>query len=88
MRSTICTGATLPDPYRTQANGNDCDDADAALYRYVVLYPAADRDGVGAPPREVWCLGAAIPEGYSTVGTDPDDQDPTRMAVPSIATTL
>jgi hypothetical protein len=72
----ICTGATLPDPYRATAHGNDCDDQDPARWAWTVLYPDRDGDGVGAPPREVQCLGSAIPPGYSIFGWDTDDANP------------
>jgi hypothetical protein len=68
-----CIGAALPDPWRAAASGNDCDDADTALWRWVVLYPDDDGDGVGTPPREVMCLGETIPAGWSPYGWDPDD---------------
>lgn len=72
----VCAGATLPDPYRAAANGNDCDDDDPALYRWVVLYRDLDGDGVGAGTRTIPCLGEAIPEGFSTGGYDADDSNP------------
>lgn len=72
---TICIGAELPAPYADAAKGNDCDDGNPGLWRWVVLYPDRDGDGVGAPPREIQCLGSAIPAGYSTAGWDRDDGD-------------
>ena len=72
----VCAGATLPDPYRAAAHGNDCDDQDVARWAWTVLYPDRDGDGVGAPPREVQCLGSTIPPGYSIFGWDTDDTDP------------
>ncbi len=76
----LCTGAALPDPYRANVAGNDCDDADATLWRWTVLYPDSDADGIGAPPREILCLGEAIPPGYSLQGWDADERDPTVQA--------
>jgi hypothetical protein len=73
---TACSGESLPDPFRAAASGNDCDDADAALTRFAVLYPDQDGDGVGAPPRAIQCIGEAIPAGQSPHGYDPDDGDP------------
>jgi hypothetical protein len=80
--TTECIGATLPDPYRATASGNDCDDADTALYRWVVLYPDLDGDGIGAPPRDIQCLGATIPDGLSLFGWDENDRDPLVAAAP------
>ncbi len=76
VAGSLCTGGTLPPPYLATVHGNDCDDADASLYRWVVLYPDQDGDGVGAPPRIIPCLGDALPPGYSISGWDPDDGDP------------
>ncbi len=73
---TLCVGATLPEPYRAVAAGNDCDDSDPTRYRWVVVYADVDGDGVGAPPRSIPCLGAAIPAGFSTLGFDVDDANP------------
>lgn len=73
----LCAGAALPDPYRTAPSGNDCDDGDPALTRFVVLYADRDRDGVGMPPRAIPCLGPSLPAGFSMLGHDPDDADPT-----------
>jgi hypothetical protein len=72
----VCAGSVLPAPYRETASGNDCDDNDPALTRFVVLYADQDGDGVGAPPRSIACLGASIPAGFSILGNDPDDGDP------------
>lgn len=72
----VCAGATPPAPYRTAAQGNDCDDGDAALFRWVVVYRDQDGDGVGARPRSITCLGAALPPGWSRLGYDVDDLDP------------
>jgi hypothetical protein len=41
-----------------------------------VVYPDRDGDGVGAPPRQISCLGEPIPPGFSTAGWDDDDGDP------------
>ncbi|QSQ13011.1 hypothetical protein [Myxococcus landrumensis] len=75
-KGSVCAGATLPTPYFTQASGNDCDEADPARTRWVVLYPDHDGDGVGAEPRQVSCLGASIPSGWSVYGYDTNDNDP------------
>ncbi len=72
----VCYGASLPDPYRAAASGNDCDDGDPALFRWAVLYRDQDGDGVGAPPRRMACLGASLPSGWVGRGYDPDDLDP------------
>ncbi|HSD22505.1 MAG TPA: hypothetical protein VLC54_20815 [Anaeromyxobacter sp.] len=76
----LCAGAALPDPYRANVAGNDCDDADATLWRWTVLYPDSDADGIGAPPREIRCLGESIPPGYSLQGWDADEGDPAVQA--------
>ncbi|MCP3166940.1 hypothetical protein [Myxococcus qinghaiensis] len=75
-RGGICSGSTLPSPYFTKATGNDCDDADPERTRWLVLYPDLDGDGVGAEPRQIPCLGAALPPGMSIYGYDVDDHDP------------
>ncbi|AKJ08307.1 Cell well associated RhsD protein [Archangium gephyra] len=73
----LCTGSTLPAPYATKATGNDCDDANPALFLWRVLYPDKDGDGVGVPPRVVLCLDdGPVPPGYSIYGFDPDDSTP------------
>ncbi|MCY1082784.1 hypothetical protein [Archangium lansingense] len=74
----LCSGSALPSGYATKATGNDCDDANAALYLWRVLYPDRDGDGVGVPPRAVLCLNdGPVPAGYSIYGFDPDDTKPT-----------
>jgi hypothetical protein len=72
----LCSGESLPNPYRAMISGNDCNDRDPELFRFVVLYPDGDGDGIGAPPRSVPCLGVALPEGWSTFGYDFDDSSP------------
>ncbi|WP_164015851.1 hypothetical protein [Pyxidicoccus trucidator] len=74
-RGTVCTGSTLLAPYFTQAAGNDCDDTQATLFRWAVLYPDADGDGVGTAPRAVSCLGQDVPTGLSFKGYDVNDAD-------------
>ena len=73
---TVCAGAALPDPSRASAAGNDCDDADASVYRAIVRYPDHDGDGVGATPRTIFCVAAEEPAGHSRFGWDVDDGDP------------
>jgi hypothetical protein len=72
----LCTDGVLPPPFRATGNGNDCDDAEPALTHFAVLYPDGDGDGVGAPPRQVLCLGASTPDGVVPGGYDEDDTDP------------
>ncbi|NOK18291.1 hypothetical protein [Corallococcus carmarthensis] len=72
---TFCTGKALPAPYFSKAVGNDCDDADAARYRWIYLYRDQDADGVGATPRQMTCLGPALLAGWSLYGDDTDDND-------------
>jgi hypothetical protein len=72
----VCAGETPPEPYRAVAAGNDCADADDALYRWVVSYRDEDGDGVGARPRSILCLGESLPAGWSVTGYDADDGDP------------
>ncbi|MFP2906470.1 hypothetical protein ACLESD_15680, partial [Pyxidicoccus sp. 3LFB2] len=74
-RGELCTGAALTAPYFTRAAGNDCDDTQAAMFRWAVLYPDADGDGVGTAPRAVSCLGQALPTGFSFKGYDVNDAD-------------
>jgi hypothetical protein len=71
----VCTNGTLPPPFKATPNGNDCDDDDPALTHFAVLYPDHDGDGVGAPPRQITCIGATIPAGLSSAGFDDDDGD-------------
>jgi hypothetical protein len=78
----VCSGAALSPPFFAQASGNDCDDSDPARFRWRVLYPDADGDGVGKPPRVVPCLGSGLPAGHSVFGFDPDDTDPTKKEPP------
>jgi len=67
----------LPPPFLATANGNDCNDADPTLAHFAVLYPDQDGAGVGAPPRQVLCIGTTPPAGLVTGGYDEDDTDPT-----------
>jgi hypothetical protein len=46
------------------------------LTGFAVLYADMDGDGVGAPPREILCLGATLPLGLTRGGYDDDDGDP------------
>jgi hypothetical protein len=71
-----CTNGTLPPPFFDTAHGNDCNDDDPALFRFAVLYHDGDGDGVGAPPRNILCLGPADPGGFVPGGYDEDDNDP------------
>jgi hypothetical protein len=80
----LCVGATLPAPYLAAENGKDCDDADPALFRWVILYLDRDGDGVGAGSRSISCLGATIPAGWIRVGSDIDDLDPAVWADPEV----
>lgn len=73
---TVCTNGTLPPPFEATAHGNDCADDDPDLIRYAVLYQDGDGDGVGAPPRNILCLGPANPGGFVPGGYDEDDGDP------------
>jgi hypothetical protein len=72
----LCTAGTLPPPFRASPSGHDCNDGDPTVTHFAVLYPDQDGDGVGAPPRQVLCLGAAIPAGLVPGGYDEDDTDP------------
>ncbi|RKH55941.1 hypothetical protein [Corallococcus llansteffanensis] len=72
----FCTGKTLPAPYFLEAVGNDCDDADAARFRWRFLYRDQDADGVGATPRQVTCIGPGVLAGWSLYGDDADDSNP------------
>jgi hypothetical protein len=73
---TRCTAGVLLPPYYALAMGLDCDDADPTRTRNLVLYPDGDGDGVGTSPRQVRCLGTAIPAGLSARGYDEDAADP------------
>lgn len=73
---TRCTAGVLLPPYYALAIGRDCDDTDPTLTRFVVLYPDGDGDGVGTSPRQVRCLGSAIPGGFSLRGYDENDGNP------------
>jgi hypothetical protein len=80
----LCVGATPPVPYLAADSGNDCDDADPALFRWVILYRDQDGDGVGAGPRSISCLGATLPAGWTRIGSDVDDLDPTVWIDPNV----
>jgi hypothetical protein len=67
---TICAGSSLPDPYRAELSGNDCDDADASRWQRLSGFVDADGDDVGAGPRLELCAGASLPPGI--VATDGD----------------
>jgi hypothetical protein len=77
----VCTNGTLPPPFKATPNGNDCNDNDPALTHFAVLYPDHDGDGVGAPPRQITCIGAALPAGLAIGGFDDDDSDPSVIEV-------
>lgn len=72
----VCTDGTLPPPYRAAAHGLDCDDADPLVAHVAVLYPDQDGDGVGAPPRQILCIGAQPPAGLVRRGYDEAAADP------------
>ncbi|WP_434299071.1 hypothetical protein [Corallococcus exiguus] len=71
----VCSGQALPAPYFFKAVGQDCDDADAARYRWTYLYRDQDADGVGATPRQMTCIGQSVLAGWSRYGDDSDDHD-------------
>lgn len=71
---SVCAGASLPPPYFATAHGNDCDDGNASLTHWDIVYPDADGDGAGALPLVIQCSGAGgIAPGYSRYGDDEDD---------------
>jgi hypothetical protein len=72
---TVCSGAALLPPYYATAHGNDCDDGNAALWQWEIVYPDADGDGVGALPLQILCEGSTFPGGYSPYGDDEDDRN-------------
>ena len=72
----VCTDGTLPPPFKATPSGNDCNDDDPLLTHFAVLYADGDGDGVGAPPRQVSCIGSALPAGLVRGGYDDDDADP------------
>lgn len=78
---TVCTNGTLPAPFQATQHGNDCDDNDPTADHFAVLYPDLDGDGIGAPPRQVRCIGATVPPGLSRGGFDDDDTDPAVIEV-------
>lgn len=77
----LAYNGTLPPPFKATPSGNDCDDSDPALTRFAVLYPDRDGDGVGAPPRQITCIGATLPDGLAIGGFDDDDGDPAVIEV-------
>lgn len=83
--ATLCAGAVLHEPYVAADRGVDCDDSEPSVYRWVTLYRDQDGDGVGARPRSgAWtCVGASLPAGFSAVGYDVDDSDPSATADPA-----
>jgi len=85
----VCSGATLPPAYAasTAAAGDaDCDDANPAAWRLMMLYVDADGDGVGAGAGQISCVGTAAPPGFSLLGYDPldDPSDPTAAVISSL----
>jgi hypothetical protein len=72
----LCTDGTLPPPFRANQRGNDCDDQDPTVTHVAVRYPDQDGDGVGAPPRQILCIGDSTPSGFAVGGYDEDDTDP------------
>jgi len=73
----LCTNGALPPPFRATQNGNDCNDSDPTVTHLAVRYPDQDGDGVGAPPRQILCIGTTTPAGFAVGGYDDDDTDPT-----------
>ena len=59
----VCSGATLPPAYAasTVAAGDaDCDDANPAAWRLMMLYADADGDGVGAGAGQISCVAQPL----------------------------
>jgi hypothetical protein len=73
---SVCAGASLPLPYYASAQGNDCDDTNASLTHWDVLWPDKDKDGAGAGAYAFKCDGTTIPAGFSRYGDDENDADP------------
>jgi len=64
------------------ARGDDCDDANPAVYARRDAFVDADRDGVGGEPGVV-CAGASLPAGWATGGGDCDDGNARAFTVTS-----
>jgi hypothetical protein len=65
-----CSGAALPAGFLTVANGDDCDDANAAAHARVTVYADTDGDGAGAGPAILLCNDGSVPPGDSASDTD------------------
>jgi len=76
-----CTAGTLLPPYFAVSNGNDCDDSDPAISIALTLFADGDLDGFGAGLGQLACTNGSPPAGFSTDGTDCDDEDATLWAL-------
>ena len=74
----VCAGAALPPGYSNVASGNDCDDANPAVWASVTAFLDADGDGVGAGEAVTFCTTGAVPQGYAPVSGDCAPDDPAR----------
>lgn len=77
----LCSGDSLPAGYSELAPQRatiDCDDANAATWRFMTTYQDRDGDGVGSGDGKIVCMGLTLASGTSLYGYDPldDPQDP------------
>jgi hypothetical protein len=83
----VCSGANLPTAYSTvipQADASDCDDTNAATWRFMMTFTDRDADGIGAGTGTSMCTGNATAAGFSLYGYDPID-DPSDPNAGSVA---
>ncbi|WP_233609445.1 hypothetical protein [Corallococcus sp. AB049A] len=73
----VCSGFWLPQGYSSEVRQDDCDDADATVFRAWSVHADADGDGVGSGVATSLCGAATVPPGYSTSSTDCAPQDAT-----------
>ena len=80
--SKICTSNLLPRGYLNNNNSwhpiGDCDDSietGSQVYRSVELFVDEDGDNVGVGIGATQCIGANIPDKFSNIGSDCNDND-------------
>jgi len=74
---TVCSGATRPPGYGTDAGaGPDCDDVDPVVFLALTGYVDGDTDGHGAGDAGTYCTAGALPAGVVAIGDDCAPADP------------
>lgn len=87
QRVTLCTNGALPTTplrYIASSLGIDCNDGDAAVFRFLESYVDADGDGYGTAetPTSI-CSGAqrVVPYSATSIGVDCDDTNPQKFVL-------